>query len=297
MQPPTPQLEGRVVVVTGGARGMGRAFVRGALAAGARAVATDRSWAGVDDFRAELASNERALVLDMDVTSDAQVDEVFDQTIAKFGTTDVLINNAALLNMFLFPPTGRLTTLETTPEDWRKALEVNVIGPLRVSRRFAPPMIEKRRGSIINIVSSGILNFSRGGGYHALRPESLEMPYMACKAALANMSFYMGAELRAHNVAVNTIIPGHTRGSWFDDTVRSRIAVGMHPGRRPVRPEHMVPLALFLASQDASGVTGTMFDVMEWNAEHGFGDYNTWFERSLPEDLERAFAAAETAAR
>ena len=80
-------------------------------------------------------------------------------------------------------------------------------------------------------------------------------------------------------------------------SVRSRIAVGMHPGRRPVRPEHMVPLALFLASQDASGVTGTMFDVMEWNAEHGFGDYNTWFERSLPDDLEQAFAAVEAAAR
>src|SRR5262245_50207559 len=102
MQPPEPQLYGRVVVVTGGARGMGRAFVRGALAANARVVATDLSWAGVDDFRAELAGNDRALVLDMDVTDEAQIDDVFDQTIAKFGTTDVLINNAALLNMFLF---------------------------------------------------------------------------------------------------------------------------------------------------------------------------------------------------
>ena len=54
----------------------------------------------------------------------------------------------------------------------------------------------------------------------------------------------------------------------------------------------MVPLALFLASQDASGVTGTMFDVMEWNSAHGWGGYETWWDRSLPEDLERAFAAA-----
>jgi NAD(P)-dependent dehydrogenase (short-subunit alcohol dehydrogenase family) len=293
MQPPTPQLDGRVVVVTGGARGMGRAFVRGALSARARVVATDKSWAGAEDFQAELANNERALVLEMDVTDNAQIDDAFTRTLAQFGTADVLINNAALLQMFLFPPTGLVTTLETTDEDWLKSFGVNVFGALKVTRRFAKPMIEQRRGSIINIVSSGILAFSRGGGYHALRPSSREMPYMASKAALATMSFYLADELQPYNVAVNTIIPGRTRGSWFDDTIRARLAAGSPPGRRPVVPEHMVPLALFLASQDASGVTGTMFDVVEWNSAHGWGGYERWWDRSLPEDLERAFAAAD----
>ena len=292
MTPSDSQLDGRVVMVTGGARGMGRAFVRGALSANARVVATDKSWVGADDFRAELSANGRALVLDMDVTSDSQIDRAFAETLAKFGTADVLINNAALLQMFLFPPTGRVTTLETTDDDWMRSFGVNVFGALKVTRRFARPMIEKQRGSIINIVSSGVLSFSRSGGYHALRPNSREMPYMASKAALATMSFYLADELKPHNVAVNTIIPGHTRGSWFDDTVRARIAAGAGPGRRPLRPEHMVPLALFLAAQDASGVTGTMFDVMEWNREHGFGDYETWVDRSLPADLEKAFAAS-----
>jgi NAD(P)-dependent dehydrogenase (short-subunit alcohol dehydrogenase family) len=296
MQPPTTQLDGRVVVVTGGARGMGRAFVRGALAAGARVVATDKSWVGADDFQAEVAASGRALVLDMDVTDDRQIDAALDRTLADFGTADVLINNAALLQMFLFPPTGRVTTLETTDEDWFKSFGVNVFGALKVTRRFVRPMLEQRQGSIINIVSSGILAFSTGGGYHALRPGSREMPYMASKAALATMSFYLADELKPHNVAVNTIIPGHTRGSWFDDTIRARVAAGHAPGRRPVRPEHMVPLALFLASQDASGVTGTMFDVMEWNSQHGFGGYETWFDTSLPEDLQRVFAAAEAEA-
>jgi len=294
MRPPTPDLDGRVVVVTGGARGMGRAFVRGALSAGARVVATDKSWGGAENFQAELTSNERILVLEMDVTNDSQIDDAFRQTLAQFGTADVLINNAALLQMFLFPPTGRVTTLETTDDDWLKSFGVNVFGALKVTRRFARPMIEQRRGSIINIVSSGILAFSRGGGYHALRPNSREMPYMASKAALATMSFYLADELQPHNVAVNTIIPGHTRGSWFDDTIRARLATGSPPGRRPVAPEHMVPLALFLASQDGSGVTGTMFDVMEWNTAHGCGGHATWADKSLPEDLERAFAAAET---
>src|SRR3954447_8464580 len=174
MQPPTPQLDGRVVVVTGGARGMGRAFVRGALAANGRVVATDQSWAGAEDFQAELAGNERVLVLEMDVTDDAHIDDAYQRTLAQFGTADVLVNNAALLQMFLFPPTGRVTTLETTDADWLKSFGVNVFGALKVTRRFARPMMEKRRGSIINMVSSGVLSFSRSGGYHALRPNSRE---------------------------------------------------------------------------------------------------------------------------
>jgi NAD(P)-dependent dehydrogenase (short-subunit alcohol dehydrogenase family) len=115
---------------------------------------------------------------------------------------------------------------------------------------------------------------------------------MASKAALATVSFYLADELSVHNIAVNTMIPGHTRGSWFDDTIRARIAAGAGPGRRPVRPEHVTPLAVFLASQDASGVTGTMFDVMEWNREHGCGTYEDWAERSFPPDLEEAFTRA-----
>lgn len=290
-----PELEGRVAVVTGGARGMGRAYVQGFLKAKARVVATDKSWSGVDDFRNDLAGNEDALVLDMDVTSDTDIDRAYEAALEKFRTVDVLINNAALLQMFLVGPTGRVTTLETTDDHWLKSFGVNVFGALKVTRRFIQPMIEKQRGSIINIVSSGILSFSHGSGYVALRPGSREMPYMASKAALATMSFYLADEVRQHNVAVNIIIPGHTRGSWFDDAARARMAAGMQPGRRPVVPEHMVPLALFLARQDGKGITGKMFDVMQWNEDHGYGGYETWADRSLPEDLERAFGPADAA--
>jgi NAD(P)-dependent dehydrogenase (short-subunit alcohol dehydrogenase family) len=290
MMPAYSRLEGRVVVVTGGARGMGRAYVEGLLSAKARVVATDKSWSGVSDFQSNLAGNEHALVLDMDVTDDAQIDRAYEATLAKFGTVDVLINNAALLQMFLFPPTGRVTTLETSDQAWLESFGVNLFGALKVIRRFVQPMIEQRRGSIINIVSSGILSFGRGGAYAALRPGSREMPYMASKAALATLSFYLADEIKPQNIAVNTIIPGHTRGSWFDDTIRARIAAGMGAGRRPVVPEHIVPLALFLASQDGSGVTGKMFDVLEWNEEHDLGGYEAWADRSLPGDVERAFA-------
>src|SRR5205085_10132104 len=165
--------------------------------------------AGDENFLGELAANQYALALEMDVTQDADIDRAYKETLDRFGTTDVLINNAALLQMRLVSETGHVTTLETTDEHWQKSFDVNVFGLLKVTRRFAKPMIEQRRGSIINIVSSGILAFSRGGGYHALRPGSREMPYMASKAALATMSFYLADELQPHNGAVNTIIPAH----------------------------------------------------------------------------------------
>lgn len=289
-----PQLDGRVVVVTGAARGMGAAYVKGFLSAGARVVATDKSWTGADDFQRELAANGKALALELDVTNDAQIDKACEATLKRFGAVDVLVNNAAMLQMVLFPPTGRLTTLETKDDDWVKMFAVNLFGVLKVIRRFIKPMMEKRRGSIINVVSSGVLNFSRGGGYSAFRPWSKEMPYMSSKAALATMSFYLADEVKPHNISVNLIIPGHTRGSWFDDTTRARVAAGMQPGYRPVVPEHIMPLALFLASEDAKGVTGKMFDALEWNLEHGLGGYDTWADKSLPPDLERVFSVQAT---
>jgi NAD(P)-dependent dehydrogenase (short-subunit alcohol dehydrogenase family) len=288
---PHSELKDKVVVVTGAARGMGRAYVEGFLASGARISASDKSWSGAEDFQKEIQA-QGSLALEMDVTNQAQIDAAFKATMDAFGTVDVILNNAALLNMFLYPPSGRVTTLETTDDDWDKSLDVNVRGPLRVIRTFIGPMIEKKSGSIISVVSSGLLMFSRGGGYTAMRPQSKEMPYMATKAALANVSYYLADEIKEHNVAVNIIFPGHTRASWYDNTVRSRVAVGMNPGIRPVSVKHIVPIALFLASQDANGVTGKMFDTMEWNKEHGLGGYDEWQDPELPEDLNQAFLDA-----
>src|SRR5437879_6429744 len=88
-------LRDRVAVITGGARGMGRAYVRAFLLAGAKVVATDRSWSGVDEFKEELKDhNENIFVADMDVTDDAQIDHTFQATLDKFKTVDILVTNA-----------------------------------------------------------------------------------------------------------------------------------------------------------------------------------------------------------
>src|SRR5215469_15027457 len=115
------ELGGRVVAITGAARGMGRAYTRAFLAEGARVVAMDVSWepSGFsgdrdDEFRRELlARPDDVLVATTDITNDAEIDAAFEATMGKWGTVDALINNAAMRQRNLFPPTGRTTTLET----------------------------------------------------------------------------------------------------------------------------------------------------------------------------------------
>jgi NAD(P)-dependent dehydrogenase (short-subunit alcohol dehydrogenase family) len=268
-------LDGKVVAVTGGARGMGAAYVRGFLAEGSKVVAADLSWDGVEAFRNEVEA-AGGLPLVMDMTDNTAVDAAFAAVTDRFGAVDVLVNNAGMRQRDLYPPHGRVTTLQTSDEDWERMFAVNVFGTLKVTRRFIQPMLERRRGSIITVCSSGILASSHGGGYTALRPHSREMPYMSSKAALATLCFYLADEVKDHNVAVNIILPGHARTTGSDEQTQVRAAMGVTNAPKILVPEHVVPLVLYLASQDASQVTGKLFDVVQWNIEHGLGGRQRW---------------------
>jgi NAD(P)-dependent dehydrogenase (short-subunit alcohol dehydrogenase family) len=281
------ELTGRVVAITGAARGMGRAFTRAFLAEGAKVVAMDQSWEPTgfssdrdDSFRRELqARPDDALVATVDVTNNTQIDAAFDATLRKWGRVDVLMNNAAMRQRNLFPPSGRTTTLETSDSDWERMFAVNVFGALKVTRRFVTPMLEQQRGSVISTISSGALHHSHGGAYVALRPNSREMPYQSTKAALLTMMFYLADEIKDRNVAVNIVVPGHTRTTGFDEQnlARREMGIASRNAPAPLKPEHLVPLALFLAQQTAStGVTGKCFDVVTWNIEHGHGGPRAW---------------------
>ena len=130
-------LNGKVVAVTGAARGMGRAMVRGFLAEGAKVVAMDLSWdptgfSGDNDdaFLRELQDRQDdVLVATADISDTQQVESAYLGTMEKFGTVDVLVNNAGLRQRNLFPPTGKVTTLETQDSDWEKMFGVGVLGP------------------------------------------------------------------------------------------------------------------------------------------------------------------------
>ena len=281
-------LQGRVVVVTGAARGMGRAMVRGFLAEGTKVVAMDLSWdptgfSGDDDdtFLKELQERQAdVLVSTVDISDLQAVEDTYQATIEKFGTVDVLVNNAGLRQRNLFPPTGKVTTLETKDSDWEKMFGVGVFGTLKVTRKFIQPMLERRSGSIISVISGGAMHTAVGGAYVAQRSGSREMPYQSAKAATLTMMFYLADEVRENNVAVNILIPGNARTTGYDEQNDARRAAGdagRSPGRFSMTPNHILPITVFLAGQDANtGVTGKCFVGPPWNMEHGLGSPEAW---------------------
>lgn len=288
-------VEGRVVVITGGARGIGKAMAENLLRAGAKVAVADKTLEGADEFRKQLESSGRGIAVEMDVTEDSQIEAAQAAITEALGPADVLVNNAALVSETLFKPTGRVKTLDTTDADWQTMFDVNVFGVVKAVRHFIGPMIEKGSGSIINVVSSGVLPVAGGGGWFGLRPFTLEMPYQSSKAAVMALTFYLGDEVRAQGVAVNAIMPGHTRASWFDETANAWQEKGVVYGFRPVVSEHLVPITLFLAGQDGNGVTGMLYSVPDWNLDHGYGKYLDWTDHSFPENLEAMYAKAEEA--
>jgi 1,1a-dihydroxy-1-hydro-9-fluorenone dehydrogenase len=262
---------------------MGAATTKGLLESGAKVAALDLSWGAIDDywsdvsqFRQELEKHgDDVLLLTGDITSDPDLDRVYDEVVERFGAVTGVINNAALLQHHIFRPTGRVNVLDTTDEHWTRMLDVNVVGTLRVIRRFVRPMIERQSGSITNIITSGTVP----GRY---RPDSQEQPYMASKAAVSSMTVYLAHELSPHNIAVNAVIPGHAEMTGWELVDKERLAAGMRvPTSRQI-PEHIVPVLEFLSKHDATnGPTGQLIDTNEWNLHHGLGTARSWLRENV----------------
>lgn len=276
----------RVVLVTGAARGMGAATAKGLLKSGAKVIGLDLSWgrideywASVNEFKKELEDyGDKFLAVEADITSDTDLDRAYAGAVARFGTVDAMVNNAALLQHHLFKPTGRVKVLETTDADWERMFKVNMFGTLKVIRRFVKPMIEKRRGAIVNLISNGAVE-------RTARPSSLEQPYMATKAAIGNMSLYLAHELREFNIAVNAVSPGHAEMTGWEIVDEARVKANIPvPTSRQV-PEHIVPLLTFLTSHDTTnGPTGTFIDTNDWNLFHGQGTPKSWLRENIRPD-------------
>ena len=257
-------LSGKVVVVTGAARGMGEQYVRAFLNEGCKVVALDLSWQGVEEFTQELNSYEESITLSCDISKGADVDAVYREAIKRFSTVDVLINNASI-RMRDIEPSTVINVLDTNNDQWQRTFDVSLFGTINIIRHFAQPMLEAKQGSIINIFSSSGVQGRPGN-----------QPYGAVKAALNNMTQSLAGELKEHNIAVNSLMPGGTRSTGYDEQTRLQEELGRSRRQLPVRPDHTVPAALFLAQQDSSGVTGESVDALKWNEANGFGGYDAW---------------------
>ncbi|MBV9323673.1 MAG: SDR family oxidoreductase [Chloroflexi bacterium] len=245
------RLRDRVVIVTGGGKGIGLRYVRGLAAEGATIVVAE-----IDEAAAEHAASEvravgnRAMEVPTDVSDEASVRRMVERTISEFGTIDVLINNAA---RFAAAWDERGPSDELTVEQWDRMFAVNVRGTWLCCKHVVPHMRERGGGSIIN-VSSGTAWKGSTGFLH----------YVTSKAAIAGMTRALAREYGADGrIRVNCIAPGSTESETLPpagDAEHMRV-FSQRIMQRPEVPEDLVGTALFLASDDSAFVTGQTIHV------------------------------------
>ncbi|MFE0027684.1 SDR family oxidoreductase [Amycolatopsis sp. NPDC059021] len=236
--------EGKIVLVTGGARGIGRDIVREFARAGAYVVvnyfhAVDEA----EDLSTELrATGARHKLLRGSVAKADQVQQMFEQINTDLGRLDILINNAA---------SGALSPLDTlTSRDWERAINTNILGALWCSQQAAPLMTRRGGGAIINLSSTGASSVLPG--YAAIG---------TTKAAVEALTRYLAAEYAPRNIRVNTASAGPLDTPVLTrfpspDTFRATIEHTTPLGHRLGKPAELTALISFLASPQASWITG-----------------------------------------
>ena len=258
------QLDGKVALITGAGRGIGKAIALGFAREGANIVAVSRTLAQVEETAREVKSlGRRALPMEGDVSRLNAVRSMAEQVQHHFGGLDVLVNNAALrMNQLGKKDSYIIPFSDLTIEDWDNAINVNLRGPFLCIRELLPLLRKRGGGSIINV--------SAGGGKRGMAGRS---PYCASKFGLEGLTQTLALEFQSLNIAVNSLSPG--RHSIFTDEEK-REQLKADPQRVFMRPEMMVPPAVFLALQNGSGVTGQHVEALEWIAQNGFGAAEDW---------------------
>jgi 2-deoxy-D-gluconate 3-dehydrogenase len=236
------RLDGRVALVTGASRGLGRAMAIALAEAGADVGLVARSRDDLREAASEVSRlGRRALALPADVAAEREVEAAVRGAIEAFGAVDILVNNSGVA---VVKP-----LVETTPTEWRRVMETNLTGAFNCCRAVGPGMIARGRGKIVNVAS--VLGARGLSGYSA---------YSASKGGLLALTRTLAVEWARHNIQVNAIAPG-----WFvtsmnehafaDAAVRERLLRAV-PARRTGRPEELGALVVYLASPASDYVTG-----------------------------------------
>lgn len=239
-------LDGKVAIVTGGSRGIGRAISRELAAAGATVVVNYKTAADAADAAvAEITSAQRrAVAVQADVTNEADVKRLVSSTLASFGRLDVLVCNAGIVKDKLLAGMSL--------EDWESVIATNLRGPFLCVREALPTMIGAKSGSIVLLSS---IAADRGGRGHA--------NYSAAKGGVNAMVRALAVELAPKKIRVNAVSPGVivTDMSERIRQVAEDEVMRQIPLKRYGRPEEVARAVRFLASDEASYITGEILHV------------------------------------
>jgi len=235
---------GRVAIVTGASRGLGRAAAERLHERGASVVVHVRDQARADAVAQVIG--EGAYGVGVDIAAEGASEQIVQRTLDRFGRVDILVNNAALALTTRFP--------DLTPEEWRAALEVNLTVPFLLTKAVLPAMRAQHYGRIVNVSSSAGRTVSTLGGAH----------YTASKAGLLGLTRAAAKELGKFGITVNAVCPGMidtelTRESASTETLE-RLAAS-YPVPRLGTAVEVADLICFVASEEAGYITGTSLDI------------------------------------
>jgi 3-oxoacyl-[acyl-carrier protein] reductase len=234
------KLAGRTAIVTGSSRGIGKAIALAYGHEGANVVVTARTTATLHELMDKLEKmGIRALAVTADLGIENDIQSIADAALESFGRIDILVNNAGIIH-----PPFHLVNFD--PRMWRQVIDVNLTGTALMTRAVLPTMMAQRSGKIINISSIGGRKGAKG-----------RSAYRATKAALINLTESVAAEVKEYGIDVNCICPGGVDTEGYREAFGNR---GRADNPKLMLPEEIAALALFLASDDSSAITGASID-------------------------------------
>lgn len=241
------KLERRVAVVTGAANGIGLAITRRFLAEGARVLAVDRDSEALTGVCAQSGSPDDVRALAADLTSQAAPSRVLDACLGAFGAIDIVVNNAGI--------GGSRAAEELPDEDWRRMIDTNLTTAFRLSKRVLPELTKSAHGRVINMSS-----VFASVGFRA------STAYAASKAGLEALTRSLAIDYGSQAITANAIAPGLILTPMSQRNLDTkpwyrRVMFDATPTRRMGTPEDVAGLAAFLASDDASFITGQVIAV------------------------------------
>jgi 3-hydroxybutyrate dehydrogenase len=241
-------VQDKVAIVTGGAQGMGRTFVKAFLSSGAQVVVADIAAQPELEGQKDLKGKIRSIPTD--ITNPASVHKMMEETLKAFGKVDILVNNAGIMHK------SPIDLLDI--DNWKRVMEVNVTGAVICTREIVPEMKKRNWGRIINISSM-----------QAMLGSPTYSAYTASKAALSGLTRVWAAELAPYQITVNAICPSYVETPMLEKalakfaqdkgiTLQEATALFLDPipQKRFLKPEEIAFSILFLSSPLAQGITG-----------------------------------------